>query len=216
MSSTPEPTARSRGWRRSAIYGALILVALGLNYWIAHRATAVYRARIPYSPFFLQQVRAGNVLEITSKGTAIQGRFRQAVAPPKVERQARLFTTEIPAFANTNQLSRDLQSNGVSINAEPLDSGVVWWKSLLFGFGPTILLLLLLVWFLRRRGGAGGMLGAFGRSKARRYVGGAEAVTFADVAGIDEAKFELTEIVDFLKNPEKYGRLGGRIPRASC
>jgi cell division protease FtsH len=188
------------------------VVTLGLNYWIAHRATSVYRARIPYSPFFLKQVDGGNVSEITSRGTAIQGRFRHPVAPPPGKKRAVLFTTEIPAFANTNQLSRILQSNDVSINAEPLDNGVVWWKSLLFGFGPTLLLLLLLFWLLRRRGG-GGMLGAFGRSKARRYTPGSGTVTFADVAGIDEAKFELSEIVDFLKNPEKYGRLGGRIPR---
>src|SRR5205814_9848683 len=57
------------------------------------------------------------------------------------------------------------------------------------------------------------MLGSFGRSKARRYQPGGIEVTFADVAGIDEAKLELTEIVDFLRNPEKYRRLGGRIPR---
>jgi len=204
--------ARSGRWRRSAIYSVLIVIALGVNFWIAHRATAVYRARIPYSPFFIRQVADGNVTEITSKGTALQGHFRHAVAAQSGGRRAILFTTQIPEFANTNELSRLLQSNDVLINAEPLDNGVVWWKSLLFGFGPTILLLFLLFWLLRRRSG-GGMLGAFGRSKARRYTPGTEAVTFGDVAGIDEAKFELTEIVDFLKNPEKYGRLGGRIPR---
>ena len=63
-----------------------------------------------------------------------------------------------------------------------------------------------------RRGGRGA-LGSFGRSRARRYEASAERVTFDDVAGIEEAKDELTEIVDFLKNPDRYGRLGGRIPR---
>jgi cell division protease FtsH len=213
MSSRAKPEPKPRGWKRSVIYAVLIVITLALNYWIAHRATAVYRARVPYSPFFLRQVADGNVTEIRSRGTAIQGRFRHTVGPPGVNRQATLFTTEIPAFANTNELSRLLQSKGVSINAEPLDTGVVWWKSLLFGFGPTLLFLLLLFWLLRRRGSAQGMLGAFGRSRARRYSPGSAAVTFADVAGIDEAKFELSEIVDFLKNPEKYGRLGGRIPR---
>src|SRR5439155_13205117 len=111
------------------------------------------------------------------------------------------------------QLSRLLQSKDVSINAVPLDKGVVWWKSLLLGFGPTVLFLLLLFVLLRRVGGPQAMLGAFGRSKARRYSHDGTGVTFADVAGIDEAKLELTEIVDFLKNPEKYQRLGGRIPR---
>jgi cell division protease FtsH len=206
----PKP---ERGWRRSAIYAVLIVLLLIVNYSLAHRATAVYRVRVPYSPFFLKQVRAGNVLEITSRGTAIQGRFRKAAAPPSGGKAAQSFETEIPAFADTNALSRLLESNDVVINAEPLDAGVVWWKTLLFGFGPTLLFLLLMVLLFRRFGRAQSMLGSFGRSKARRYQPGGVEVTFADVAGIDEAKFELTEIVDFLRNPKKYQRLGGRIPR---
>ena len=86
----------------------------------------------------------------------------------------------------------------------------------MFGFGPTLLFLLLLVWIFRRAaqggGGAGGLM-SFGRSRARRVEAADQHVTFNDVAGIDEAKAELTEIVDFLKNPDKYLRLGGRIPR---
>src|SRR5207253_5133357 len=78
--------------------------------------------------------------------------------------------------------------------------------------GPTIVLLLLLFFIFRRMSGSRAA-GALGRAKARRYEPGLETVTFADVAGIDEAKLELTEIVDFLRNPEKYRRLGGRIPR---
>jgi cell division protease FtsH len=195
---------------RIVTYLALIVVALGVNYWAAHKATEVQRVRVPYSPFFLAQVKAGNVAEITSKGTAIQGVFRRQTRSPTGGSSVR-FATEIPAFADTAGLSRLLQTNGVVINAEPLDTGGPWWVNLLFGFGPTILLLLLLVWFLRRSRGS--MLGAFGRSKARRYTPGGRAVTFADVAGIDEAKQELTEIVDFLRDPDKYGRLGGRIPR---
>jgi cell division protease FtsH len=215
MNEAQRPKAKSgrARWRRSAIYAALIVVLLGLNFWLAHRATAVHRIRVPYSPFFLRQVRAGNVTEITSRGTAIQGRFRHAVAPPGGGAAAPLFATEIPAFANTNQLARVLQSKEVSINAEPLDTGPVWWKSLLLGFGPTLLFLLLLFTLIRRVGGPQAMMGTFGRSKARRYLHDGTGVTFADVAGIDEAKLELTEVVDFLKNPDKYQRLGGRIPR---
>ncbi len=217
MSSQPQSTRQvekkpKRGWRRSIIYASLIVVMLGVNYWGAHRATEVHRVHVPYSPFFLTQVRNGNVVEITSRGTAIQGRFRQAVAPGSGT-AARRFDTEIPAFADTNALSRLLQSHGVVINAEPLDTGIVWWKSLLFGFGPTIIFLLLMVALFRRFGRPSSMLGGFGRSKARRYQPSGSSVTFADVAGIDEAKLELTEVVDFLRNPEKYRRLGGRIPR---
>src|SRR6185312_1401679 len=86
--------------------------------------------------------------------------------------------------------------------------------NLILGFGPVILLVFLFVWLSRRAtGGQMGAIGAFGRSRARRVEGADTKVTFADVAGIDEAKAELTEVVDFLKTPQKYQKLGGRIPR---
>jgi cell division protease FtsH len=197
------------GWR--LVLFAVIL--FGFNYWAASRATQHQaRVRIPYSPGFIQQVQAGNVAEITTKGTAVQGELKQSVNFGKTH--ARRFKTEIPSFANTDALSKLLQERGVVINAQPLDKGTPWWESLLFGFGPTLLFLLLLFWVFRRAsGGAGGVLGAFGRSKARRYQPTTGRVTFADVAGIDEAKAELAEIVDFLRNPDRYRKLGGRIPR---
>src|SRR3954470_18146755 len=126
-------------WRRSAIYAALIVIMLSVNYSLAHRATAVYTVRIPFSPFFLDQVKAGNVREITSKGTAIQGRFEKASRPGPGVTRATLFSTEIPAFADLRGLSLLLQSHRVTVNAEPLVSTVPWWKTLLFGFGPTVL-----------------------------------------------------------------------------
>src|SRR5438552_4523818 len=192
-----------------------ILLAVGLlafNFYLGSRATQpASRIRVPYSPFFLQQVRAGHVKEITSKGTAIQGTFTQKERFDKSKPTTR-FRTEIPAFADNNALSRLLQSKGVVVNAEPLDTGAPWWQNLLLGFGPTILFLALLFWLMRRAGNVQGMLGAFGRSRARRYQPSGDRVTFADVAGIDEAKAELTEVVDFLRNPGRYQKLGGRIP----
>src|SRR5207248_2680186 len=84
------------------------------------------------------------------------------------------------------------------------------------GFGPTLLFVFLLFWVMRRAAGAqGGMLGAFGRSRARRYQPGSGGVTFNDVAGIDEAKDELHEVVDFLRSPDKYRKLGGHLPRGA-
>ena len=96
-------------------------------------------------------------------------------------------------------------------NAEPLTKNGPWWENVLLGFGPTLLFIGLL-FYLVRRAGAQGMLGKFGRSRARRYETPGRPVSFADVAGINEAKAELTEVVDFLKYPEKYERLGGRVP----
>ena len=190
----------------------LLAVLLGLNYWGAHRVIQETRIRVPYSPFFLQQVRSGNVVSITSMNSTIQGDFAHATRPAGTSTASVHFVTEIPSFADTNQLSQLLQQHGVVVNAKPPDTGVAWWKSIVFGFGPTIILLLLLFWIFRRMSGSR-TAGALGRARARRYQPGRETVTFADVAGIDEAKQELTEIVDFLRDPEKYRRLGGRIPR---
>lgn len=122
-----------------------MLVLLLFNYWAASRAMQVQsRVRIPYSPVFLKDVRTGTVADITSKGTAIQGTFTRAVSYGTSKPTTR-FSTEIPAFANTDALWRLLQDKGVVINAEPLDTGLPWWENLLVGFGPTILLVALIV-----------------------------------------------------------------------
>jgi cell division protease FtsH len=197
---------------RIALYVVAIAVLFGINYWGAHRVIQQTRIRVPYSPFFLEQVRGGNVVSIISNASEIQGDFSRATKPAGTSTASTRFVTEIPSFADTNQLSRLLQQHGVVVNAKPLDTGGPLWERLLLGFGPTIVLLVLLVWLFRRMSGSR-TAGALGRARARRYTPGRETVTFADVAGIDEAKQELTEIVDFLRDPEKYRRLGGRIPR---
>jgi cell division protease FtsH len=196
---------------RIAVYVLLIAVVLGVNYWGAHRVIQQTRIRVPYSPFFLKQVRAGNVVSVTSTASELQGDFSHATKPAGTSTSSVHFVTEIPSFADTNQLSQLLQQHGVVVNAQSPE-GVPFWKTVVFGFGPTIILLLLLFWLFRRMSGSRAA-GAMGRAKARRYQPGRETVTFADVAGIDEAKQELTEIVDFLRDPDKYRRLGGRIPR---
>jgi cell division protease FtsH len=188
------------------------LVVLALNFFFTQRATEpASRVRVPYSPFFLNQVRSGHVKSITSKGTAIQGTFTQKQRYHR-SKPTVLFKTEIPAFANTDALTKVLEENNVTVNAQPLDTGAPWWQNLLLGFGPTVLFIFLLFWVMRRAGNMQNVLGSFGRSSARRYQPSGDKVTFSDVAGIDEAKDELTEVVDFLRHPEKYRRLGGRIP----
>src|SRR5438874_3087702 len=206
------PAPKPPGFRPSRRWIIFALALLAFNFYLGSRATQPpSRVRVPYSPFFLQQVSAGHVRSITSKGTAIQGTFRQkerfATSMPTTN-----FETEIPAFANTDALSNLLQKHGVVVNAQPLDTGAPWWENLLLGFGPTILFVFLLFWLMRRAGNVQNVLGSFGRSRARRYQPSGDRVTFADVAGIDEAKEELSEVVDFLRHPDKYQRLGGRIP----
>jgi cell division protease FtsH len=176
-----------------------------------HATQPAARVRIPYTPFFLNQISAGQVASITSKGTALQGTFTKPLRYNGAK-ATRLFSTEIPAFANTTRLSNLLQAHKVTVNAQPLDTGAPWWENLLLGFGPTILFVLLLFWLLRRAGNVQNALGSFGRSSALRYQPSGDKVTFADVAGIDEAKDELSEVVDFLRHPDRYRKLGGRIP----
>jgi cell division protease FtsH len=188
------------------------LVLLAINFFAASRATeSTSRVGVPYSPFFLNEVNAGHVKEITSKGTAIQGTFTEKVKYANNDPTTN-FKTEVPAFANHNALSNTLQEKHVVVNAKPLDTGTPFILNLLLGFGPTILLVLLFVLLARRAGNVQNVLGQFGRSSARRYQPGGDKVTFKDVAGIEEAKQELTEVVDFLRHPEKYSKLGGRIP----
>jgi cell division protease FtsH len=196
------------GWRLLFFF----LLLLGVNYYLGSRATeGPSRVRVPYSPFFLDQVKAENVSGITSKGTAIQGEFKKPTSYNNSHATTK-FKTEIPAFANTDELSALLQSHHVVVNAQPLDTGTPWWEVVLVNFLPTVLFVGLLVLLMRRAGNAQSMLGSFGRSRARRYEPGGNRVTFDDVAGIEEAESELVEVVDFLRHPEKYRKLGGRIP----
>jgi cell division protease FtsH len=199
--------------------GLVVVALLALNFWISSQALQPNAPiRVPYSPTFLTQVKAGNVSEIASTGDAIQGSFQKAVRYPANDASARAatnFETQVPSFANNQQLSALLEAHNVVIDAKAPNAGPSFLESLIFGFGPVILIVLLFVFIGRRAaaaGGAGGLM-SFGRSRARRVEASEQPVTFADVAGIDEAKEELTEIVDFLKNPDKYLRLGARIPR---
>ncbi|WP_434148533.1 ATP-dependent zinc metalloprotease FtsH [Methylocaldum gracile subsp. desertum] len=185
---------------------------------------------IPYTAF-KEEVARGNVEAIYSQGASVEGRFASPVTWPPKDREdvapderrltepepktADTFTTELPAFVDPG-LEAFLIENKVEISAVPIREGGPW-ITLLFGFGPAILIILFYVWIYRRAvqqgGGMGGLMN-IGRSKARRYDQEASArVTFDDVAGIDEAENELVEIVDFLKSPEKYTRLGGTAPK---
>ena len=209
------PSTGSRFLGPGFIVLFLVLVVVSISLTPAdHRTTAQTRVRIPYSPTFLTQVDSGNVSSIASRGTAVQGNFRQPVQyPDAASSPATKFVTEIPEFANNNALAALLQSKGVVVNASAPATGSSLLTTLLLTFGPVFLFLALFMWLMRRSGGVGGGVTAFGRSRAQRVEPADQQVTFDDVAGIDEAKDELTEIVDFLKDPDKYRRLGGRIPR---
>ncbi len=199
---------KARWW----LIGAVILLA---NYLVASSVgDRPGRPELPYT-VFKQQIEAGNVAEVVSLGDIIQGQFKEPITYPAAgqsgSQTSALFATVRPAFAEPG-LEQLLERQGAVINARPLDSPRSWWMNLLVGFGPTALLIGGLFWFTKH--GLSGF--GLGRSRARRYEDPAERerrVTFADVAGIDESRDELVEIVDFLKDPKKYTRLGGTVPK---
>src|SRR2546429_2656820 len=189
-----------------------------LSVLILQPSSAQPRVTVPFNPVFLQDVQGGQVKSISTKGDTVEGTFTTKQRYPPSNTKATpttLFKTEIPSFWNGTQLSALLKEKGVQINAKPTTSSPSLLAELSLGLGPALLIVALFVLLARRAakaGGAMGALGSFGRSQARRVDPEKIRVTFDDVAGIDEAKRELSEIVDFLRNPERYGRLGGRMP----
>jgi cell division protease FtsH len=215
----PEPAQKPPPPHRRPSFWWFLIAVLALN-WLSlllfQPGSGEPRVTVPFSPYFLTQVEGGQVSSISSKGDTIEGKFKTKQRYPVSDTSAtptKQFATEVPTFWNGSQLSALLQEKGVQINAKSTSSKQSFLAVLLLGFGPTLLIVGLFI-LLARRAGRGGMgaLGAFGRSQARRVDPERIRVTFADVAGIDEAKAELAEIVDFLRDPQRYQRLGGRIP----
>jgi cell division protease FtsH len=203
-------------WRMFWIV-AVVLLAVNWITVLAFQPPGETRVKVPFSPYFLTQVQDGKVKSITSQGDTIQGTFTTKLRYPANDTKATatdLFSTEVPTFWNHDALTSLLQEHGVQVNAKSTTKSTSLLAEILLGFGPTLLLVGLFVLIARRAQAGGGMgaLGNFGRSQARRVDPEKIRVMFSDVAGIDEAKAELTEIVDFLRSPGRYERLGGRIP----
>ena len=210
------PKTGMGGMRWRPILIAVVVVVL-LNFWLSTLLPDGDKpSRVSYNPTFVEQVEKGNVKEISSRGETISGEFKRQVDPPGEAKPNIKFTTEVPTFANADQLSQLLQSNDVEINAEPPTAGRSLLASFLISLLPTLLIIGVFIYFIRKAAAsAGGGMGGFGKSKAKRVDQEQNQLrtTFDDVAGIDEAEDELREIVDFLKNPDKYKKLGARIPK---
>ena len=200
---------------RSARFWIILAVLFAANILISNILTSATQpptVTISYNSF-LDQVNADNVTSITSTGEAIAGVTKKPVKDSSGTSSTK-FQTQRPAFAN-DDLMKVLQEHNVVINAKDPNASTPLWETLLFSFGPTILLVLGFLYLSRRAAaaGAGGILGSFGQSRARLYDAEKPSVTFADVAGIDEVKADLQEVVDFLREPQKYQRLGGTVPK---
>jgi cell division protease FtsH len=218
--ATPPPVPPRRTW-------LTFLMVLALNFLLVRLffPGAGEPPKVPYT-LFKQQVTKHNVSQIYSRGESITGHFIAPITYPAPgdtttrtkPKSLTTFSTTLPSFVDPG-FEKLLLDNGVEISAEPIEGAGNPIIGFLFGFGPAILLIGFYVWLFRRaakQGGGigGGLLGGLGKSGARRFDQQQEGkVTFEDVAGIDEAENELVEIVDFLRDPQKYTRLGGTAPK---
>jgi cell division protease FtsH len=164
---------------------------------------------------FSAQVQKGNVSEIFARGDTIQGQLKnEAPVPGKSDSKYTKFTTERPTFAN-DDLYGALQKSGTTVKATPVvqQRGALW--NLLISFAPILLLVGFYIWLFRRqqRAAGGGLSGLLGGGQKKPVDPQSVRTTFADVAGIDEVEDEISEIVDYLKDPDKYRRLGARAPK---
>ncbi|MBP1745922.1 MAG: cell division protein FtsH [Deltaproteobacteria bacterium] len=148
---------------------------------------------------FVEAVQAEKVTSVTVQGKNIIGVFKDG-------KEFKSYAPDDP------DLMKLLRAHNVKINAKPDEEGGLW-QNLLISWFPMLLLIGVWIFFMRQMQAGGGKAMAFGKSKARLITGKENKVTFQDVAGIDEARDELEEIIDFLKDPKKFTKLGGRIPK---
>jgi cell division protease FtsH len=187
----------------------LVLNVLIVNVFLAPASPKTIT--IPYN-VFVADVTNTDVASITTSSGTIQGTFRHPTgASATAKTKAKYFTTQLPSFAGGG-LEALLEKHHVTVNAKP--TLTPFWEELLLSFGPTLLIVVGFIYLMRRAAAsAGGGLFSMGRTQARLYDAERPATTFADVAGIEEAEEELEEIVDFLRQPAKYQRLGGTVPK---
>ncbi len=182
---------------RNLMLWAIIVLAMVMLFNMFQQPQGITQ-RVPYSDF-LSQVDNGQLMSVTIQGHTLTGRTSDG----------KMVQSYAPQDLN---LVNRLIEKKVEVKAEPPEEQP-WYMTLLVSWFPMLLLVGVWIFFMRQMQGGGGKAMSFGRSRARLLNQESARVTFADVAGVDEAKDELSEVVEFLSNPKKFTRLGGRIPK---
>ncbi len=180
-----------------------VIIVLVLLLWNLFAATKGTTEQIGFSKF-INEVNAGKVEKVVIRGNMVDGTWKSASSPTR-----RQFRVVLPP--NWDELVPLLRENGVEMEAEePRDNSFV---TALVTWAPVLFLIALWIFFMRQMQAGGNKALSFGKSKAKLLSGTAKKVTFKDVAGVDEAKVELQEIIEFLRDPQKFTKLGGKIPK---
>ena len=183
------------------MWAVVVLLVVGLFQLFQNPKSNISSDKVPFSEF-LKNIEDGRVVQVNIKGNDIEGILSDGT----------VFTTYAP---NDPNLVEKLTSKGVSITAAPIEDKMPSLLGILLSWFPMLLLIGVWIFFMRQmQGGRGGTMG-FGKSKAKLLSEARGKVTFNDVAGIDEAKEEVEEIIEFLKDPRKFRRLGGKIPKGA-
>jgi len=204
------PPKQRRSWWWFAVQGLILYALFFGSLTLQDRLNGP--VTISYSEF-VKEVQAGNVAEVFARGESIQGTLREPRPFPGQEQHKvtyQRFATERPVFANDDLLAT-LERNGANVRATPLVQERGMFTNLLISIAPILLWVLFYLWLFRHQQDRGGLFGMGGKKKPVDPA--SVRVTFADVAGIDEVKSEITEVVEYLRAPEKYRAIGARAPK---
>jgi len=192
------PKTPTQGTNNKSFYIILLLIILGFFVFNLYPKSKKEYVNVIFSDF-VSAVQTERVASVTIQGRNIIGAYKDG-------KEFKSYAPEDP------ELMKMLREHNVKITAKP-DDEPGFWQSMLVSWVPMLLLIGVWIFFMRQMQAGGGKAMSFGKSKARLFAGKDNKVTFKDVAGIDEAKEELQEIIEFLTDPKKFTKLGGRIPK---